>query len=86
MWSRLGNKRTVFWKKKEKKKLIAAKSGLVGMKGYLEIYNYVKYFLQYFLNATAFHAKLLGRFLDVNSNVTTLKTLEIVPPSLSILR
>ena len=39
--SRLGNKRTVFWKKKEKK-LIAAKSGLVEIKGYLEIYNRVK--------------------------------------------
>ena len=35
---RLGNKRTVFFNKKEKKKkLIAAKSALVGLKGYLEI-------------------------------------------------
>ena len=40
-------------KKKEKKKekkginLIAAKSGLVGIKGYLETYNTLKYFLQY---------------------------------------
>ena len=37
-------------KKKEKKKeinLIAAKSGLVGMKGYLETYNPKKYFLPY---------------------------------------
>ena len=38
-------------KKKEKKKkemnLIAAKSGLVGMKGYLETYNPMKYFLLY---------------------------------------
>ena len=47
-------------KKKEKKKekkgkkgkkkeinLIAAKSGLVGMKGYLETYNHIKYFLPY---------------------------------------
>ena len=35
-------------KKKEKKKeinLIAANSGLVGMKGYLETYNHMKYFL-----------------------------------------
>ena len=38
-------------KKKEKKRkkkeinLIAAKSGLVGMKGYLETYNHLKYFL-----------------------------------------
>ena len=36
-------------KKKEKKEinLIAAKSGLVGIKGYLETYNHMKYFLQY---------------------------------------
>ena len=33
--------------KKEKKEmnLIAAKSGLVGMKGYLKTYNHMKYFL-----------------------------------------
>ena len=39
-------------KKKEKKEkkeinLIAAKSGLVGMKGYLKTYNHMKYFLPY---------------------------------------
>ena len=36
-------------KKKEKIKinLIAAKSGLVGIKGYLETYNPMKYFLPY---------------------------------------
>ena len=36
-------------KKKEKKEinLIAAKSGLVGMKGYLETYNHLKFFLPY---------------------------------------
>ena len=37
-------------KKKRKKKemtLIAAKSGLVGMKGYLKTYNHMKYFLPY---------------------------------------
>ena len=38
-------------KKKEKKKketnLIAAKSGLFGMKGYLKTYNPMKYFLPY---------------------------------------
>ena len=36
--------------KKGKKKeinLIAANSGLVGMKGYLEAYNHMKYFLPY---------------------------------------
>ena len=49
--TRLENKRTVFWKKKEKK-LIATKSELVQVKEYLEIYNRVKYFLSYFFNAT----------------------------------
>ena len=42
--------RTKIRKKKRKKKginLIAAKSGLVGMKGYLETYNPMKYFLPY---------------------------------------
>ena len=34
-------------KKGEKKNLIAAKSGLVGMKGYLKTYNHMKYFLPY---------------------------------------
>ena len=34
-------------KKKEKINLVAAKSGLVGMKGYLETYNPMKYFLPY---------------------------------------
>ena len=41
---------TKFRKKKRKKKeinLIAAKSGLVGMKGYLKTYNQMKYFLLY---------------------------------------
>ena len=36
-------------KKKKKKNLIAAKSGLIGMKGYLKTYNQIKYFLQYLL-------------------------------------
>ena len=45
----LGEERTKFRKKKKEKKknLIAAKSGLVGMKGYLETYNRMKYFLPY---------------------------------------
>ena len=34
--------RTKIWKKKKEKNLIAAKSGLVGMKGYLETYNQMK--------------------------------------------
>ena len=45
-----GKKRKKKKKKKVKKKeinLIAAKSGLVGMKGYLETYNPMKYFLPY---------------------------------------
>ena len=33
--------------KKKEKKLIAAESGLVGMKRYLKTYNSVKYFLPY---------------------------------------
>ena len=32
-------------RKKREINLIAAKSGLVGMKGYLETYNHMKYFL-----------------------------------------
>ena len=40
--------RTKFRKnKKEKKNLIVAKSGLVGIKGYLETYNPMIYFLPY---------------------------------------
>ena len=46
--------RTKIRKKKKEKKgkkkeinLIAAKSGLVGMKGNLETYNHMKYFLPY---------------------------------------
>ena len=44
-----GKKRKKKKKKKEKKEknLIVAKSGLVGMKGYLETYNPMKYFLPY---------------------------------------
>ena len=34
-------------KKETKENLIAAESGLVGMKGYLQTYNHVKYFLPY---------------------------------------
>ena len=34
-------------KKGKEKNLIAAKSGLVGMKGYLKTYNHMKYFLPY---------------------------------------
>ena len=41
-----GKKRKKKRKKKEKN-LIAAESGLVGMKGYLKTYNHEKYFLPY---------------------------------------
>ena len=68
--------RTKIRKKKGKKKeinLIAAKSGLVGMKGYLETYNHMKYFLPYlklFLTETPFYANLAGRFSGSKSKVT----------------
>ena len=44
---------SILEKEKKKKKLIAAKSGLVGMKGYLETYNRKKFF-----ECDLFHAKL----------------------------
>ena len=43
-----GNKRKKRKKRKKAKiNLIAAKSGVVGMKGYLKTYNSMKYFLSY---------------------------------------
>ena len=42
-----GNKRKKRKRKRKEINLIAAKSGLVGMKGYLKTYNYMKYFLLY---------------------------------------
>ena len=65
-------------KKKEKKgkkrnKPHRGQNGLVGMKGYLKIYNHMKYFLPYFkpfLNETAFYAKLVGRFSGSKTKVT----------------
>ena len=59
--------------KKEEKNLIAAKSGLVGMKGYLKTYNPMKYFLPYlsrFLIEAAFYAKLAGRFSGPKTKAT----------------
>ena len=46
---KLGRKKRKKKRKRKKKEinLIAAKSGLVGIKGYLEIYNPMKYFLPY---------------------------------------
>ena len=66
---------TRFGKKSDKKRidLISAKSGLVGMKGYLKTYNLVKYFLlhlNFFLNETAFYTKLLGQFLGSETELT----------------
>ena len=59
---------------KKEKNLIAAKSGLVGMKGYLRTYNLMKYFFPYllepFLTETAFYAKLSGRFSGPKTKVT----------------
>ena len=49
MFCGLEEERTKFRKKKEKEiNLIAATSGLVGMKGCLKTYNLVKYFFPYF--------------------------------------
>ena len=53
--------------------LIAAKSELVGMKGYLDAYNPMKYFLSYlsrFLLRPLLNAKLAGRFSDSKTQVT----------------
>ena len=55
--------------KKKEKNLIAAETGLVGIKGHLKTYNCVKYFLS-FLNETAFYAKLAGRFSGSKTKVT----------------
>ena len=50
MFCGLGEEERTKIRKKRKKKeinLIAAKSGLVGMKGYIKTYNRVKYFLPF---------------------------------------
>ena len=47
MFCGLEEERTRFRKKKKRKKLIAANSGLVEMKGYFKTYNRAKYFLPY---------------------------------------
>ena len=60
-------------KEKKKKKPHRGKSGLIGMKGYLETYNRMKYFfavLKPFLAETAFYAKLAGRFSGCKTEVT----------------
>ena len=52
---------------------IAAKSGLVGMKGYFKTYNPMKYcfaVLKPFLIEAAFYAKLAGRFSGPKTKVT----------------
>ena len=74
----LGEERTKIRRKKTEKKgkkgkkLIAAKSGLVGIKGYLKTYNLVKFFavLMPFWTETAFYAKLAGRFSGSKTEVT----------------
>ena len=76
MFCGLGEEERTKSRKKGKKKeinLIAAKIGLVGMKGYLETYNHMKYFLPHlkpFLTETAFYAKLAGRFSGSKTKVT----------------
>ena len=86
MFCGLGEKEhTRFRKKKKEKKetkkeknLMAAKSGFVGMKGYLETYNHVKHFLPYLCSfewekiLSSFYAKLSGRFLGPKIKVTSL--------------
>ena len=60
-------------RKKKEKNLNSAKSGLVGMKGYLKTYNHMKYFLPYlkpFLPETAFYAKLARQFSSSKTKVT----------------
>ena len=59
-------------RKKKEKNLIAAKSWLVGMKGYQDIQPYDIFFavLKTFLAETAFYAKLAGRFSDFKTKVT----------------
>ena len=76
MFCGLGEEERTKIRKKRKKNeinLIAVKSGLVGMKGYLEAYKPKKYFLPYFkpfLTETAFYAKLAGRFSGSKTKVT----------------
>ena len=47
MFCGLGEKERTKIREKKGKNLIAAKSGLVGMKGYFQTYNHMKYFLPY---------------------------------------
>ena len=76
MFCDLEEERTWFRKKKKRKKkeknLIAAKSGLVGIKGYFKTYNRVKYFLPYlscFWIRWLFYTKLAGRFSGPKTEV-----------------
>ena len=75
MFSGSGEERTGFRKEKKKNKkknLIAAKSGLKGMRRYFRKYNCVKYLfavLQPFLDKTAFHVKFSGRFSGPKAKV-----------------
>ena len=72
----LGEKeRTRFRKKTKKKKLHRGKSGLVGMKRFLQTYNHVRIFcaaLKPFLNMTGFYVKLSGQFSGCKTEVTKL--------------
>ena len=44
---KLGRKKEEKTRKKKEKNLIAAKSGLIGIKEYLKTFNHMKYFLPY---------------------------------------
>ena len=72
--TKLGKKKEKKGKKREKKEkdLIAAKIGLVGIKGYLKTLPCEIFFaaLQPFLTETAFYVKLVGRFSGFKTKVT----------------
>ena len=46
--TKIGKKKGKRKRIKKEMNLIAAKSGLVGMEGYVKAYNHMKYFLPYF--------------------------------------
>ena len=72
MFCGLGEEERTKIRKKKGLNLIAAKSGLVGMQGYLKTHNPMKYFLPYkpFLTETAFYAKLARWFSGSKTEVT----------------
>ena len=77
----LGHERTDILEKKEKI-LLTAKSRLVGIKEYLEIYNHLKYFLWYFLNATCFTPNFWGGFWVLNPMSRELLRRNLIQPNI----